>query len=92
MRGLYREFVAEAAVDAGFDGSLRFVVVGDGRELWTSEPVSKAGAPLQVRVNIAGVKRLVLRATAVGEAQAGSRGARGEAQVPEGKAAGSVPA
>ena len=25
VKGLYKEFVAEAAVDAGFDGSLRFV-------------------------------------------------------------------
>jgi hypothetical protein len=77
VKGLYHDFVARAAVDDGFDGGLRFVVIGDGRALWASDPVSKGSAPISVRVNIAGVTRLVLRATAVGAPPTGDRGTEG---------------
>ncbi|HEY3380991.1 MAG TPA: NPCBM/NEW2 domain-containing protein [Vicinamibacterales bacterium] len=77
VKGLYNGVVAEAAVDDGFEGSLRFVVIGDGRELWASDSLSKGSTPIPVRVSIAGVKRLVLRATAVGRTPAGDRGTEG---------------
>jgi hypothetical protein len=77
VKGLYNDFVAQAAVDDAYEGRLRFVVIGDGRELWASDPVRKGSAPIPVRMHIAGVKRLVLRATDVGAAPAGGRGTEG---------------
>jgi hypothetical protein len=65
VKGLYTEFLARAAVDDGFAGTVRVAVVGDGRELWTSDPLGRSGLPTSVRVNIAGVQKLVLRSTEV---------------------------
>jgi hypothetical protein len=47
-------------------GPVVFVVAGDGRELWRSAPVTRAGGPASFRVDVRGVKVLELRATAQG--------------------------
>ena len=76
VKGLYTEFAAQVAVDDSFDGSVRVAVLGDGRELWTSDALTKSNALTLVHANIAGVKRLVLRSTAVGGDSRG-RGGQG---------------
>ncbi len=67
IAGIFTSFSARFGVDDGFEGSLSLAVIGDGKELWNSGPLKKSGDPGQVNVSIAGVRRLILRATAVGE-------------------------
>ena len=71
VKGLYGGLDAQVAIDDAFNGSLRMTVVGDGRELWSSDALTKASAPATLHVSIAGVKRLVLRSTSVGEETGG---------------------
>ena len=68
VAGIFTAFTALAGVDDGYNGAISFVVVGDGKELWNSGAVRKAEGPKPVSVNIAGVKRLTLRAVGAGEA------------------------
>lgn len=74
VKGLYKEFLAEAGVSDAFDGRIRLAVVGDGRELWASGPLTKSNRPVRVRVPIAGVQRLVLICAPAGDRPAGARG------------------
>jgi hypothetical protein len=66
--GIFAAFSAQVGVDDAYNGSLIFTVIGDGRELWNSGAVKKADAPRPVTANIAGVKRLILRTAATGDA------------------------
>jgi hypothetical protein len=68
VAGIFATFTAAVGVDDGYEGTLVFSVAGDGKELWSSGPVKKTGALNPVTVNIAGIKRLVLRVTQAGEA------------------------
>jgi hypothetical protein len=68
VAGVFATFTALVGVDDGYSGALSFALIGDGKELWNSGAVKKSEAPKPVNVAIAGVKRLVLRATAVGDA------------------------
>ncbi len=77
VKGLYTAFAATPAVDDAFDGTLRLAVVGDGRELWSSDPLRKGMPAVPIQVNIAGVKRLVLRSTTVSAAQPAGAAAQG---------------
>ncbi len=80
LYGLFSTFSALAGIDDAYGGNAAatFVVVGDGKELWNSGPLKKSDGPKQVKVNIAGVKRLGLR---VGATPAGSsQGMRGGLQ------------
>ncbi len=67
IEGLFTAFAARVGVTDGYEGTLSFVVVGDGRELWNSGPMKKSEALKPVQVGIAGVKRLILRTTTVSE-------------------------
>jgi len=69
LKGLYRRFSATVGVDDGApaDARLIFVLVGDGRELMRSGPMKKGDVPRPVRVNIAGIRSLVLKVSPVGE-------------------------
>jgi alpha-galactosidase len=66
LHGLYRTLTALVGLDERNQrgGSVSFVVSGDGRELWNSGEVEPGVAPLPVRIDITGVKRLVLRVNA----------------------------
>jgi hypothetical protein len=68
LHGLYGTFSALAGVDerSRQEGAVTFIVSGDGRELWNSGSVAPSSAPRPVRVDISGVKRLVLRVNAAG--------------------------
>src|SRR6185312_8856415 len=60
-----KRFSAEVGVDdgAGKEGSVEFIVSGDGKVLWRSG-VLKTGDPAKpVNVNLAGIKTLVLQVT-----------------------------
>jgi hypothetical protein len=76
IAGIFATFSAQVGVDDGYEGSLSLAVVGDGKELWNSGTLKKSDSPKQVNVNIAGVKRLILRATTLSEAPQ----AQGQAQ------------
>jgi len=77
VAGIFTTFTAAVGVDDAYDGALLFSVVGDGKELWSSGPVKKSGALNPVVVNIAGVKRLVLRAAQSGAPPAAQPSGRG---------------
>jgi hypothetical protein len=80
LKGLYTSFTAQAVLDDAFQGTIELAAVGDGKTLWTSGPLG-AGADRAkpVEVSIAGVRRLVLKATASGAGEAGARGQGGAA-------------
>lgn len=71
--GIFATFSALVGIDDGYNGTgtITFTVVGDGKEIWSSGAVKKSDGPKPVTVNIAGVKRLILRATAAGETSRG---------------------
>ncbi len=71
VHGLYRTFTALAGMDERNKqgGSVTFTVSGDGRELWNSGEMGPGVAPRPIRVDITGVKRLVLRVNAMNEAR-----------------------
>ena len=67
LHGLFDDFTAVAGVDrSGASSGVVFVVEGDGKELWNSGEVNKAGGPQAVRVALSGVRKLVLRAAGGG--------------------------
>jgi len=47
-------------------GPVVFAVLGDGRELWRSAPLNRAGGPVRCAVDVRGVKGLELRAASQG--------------------------
>jgi hypothetical protein len=60
----WNTFVADVAVNdfnEPFSGSLNFVVLGDGKELWKSPPITTRGAVISCKVNIKGVSTLQLK-------------------------------
>lgn len=69
VHGLYKRLTAMAGLDdSNRDGktSAEFFVYGDGRLLWHSGPVSRAGEPMPVSVDISGVKQLLLKVKSKG--------------------------
>ena len=83
VKGLYTTFTAQAAIDDAFKGTIELAVAGDGKELWTSGPLGPGGDRVKpVQVSIAGVKRLVLRATSVGAPPVAGGGQGGTAGQP----------
>jgi hypothetical protein len=64
VKGIYDNFSALVGLDDEFnnnDGSVEFILIGDGRELWRSRALKKADGAVPVNVNIKGVRRLLLR-------------------------------
>ena len=61
--GAYNLFSAEVGIgnDTGVDQAFEFVLLGDGQELWRSGSLKQADGVRPVKIEIAGVKRLVLR-------------------------------
>jgi len=70
VAGIFANLTATVGVDDNYNGALVFSVVGDGKELWSSDPLKKSGTVHPVQVNISGIRRLVLRAAQSGEAPA----------------------
>ncbi len=71
LHGLYRTFTALVGLDERNPRkeAVTFTVSGDGRELWNSGTVETSAAPRPIRVDISGVKRLVLRVKAANGAR-----------------------
>lgn len=69
LDGGARRFRALAGVDdsGGRLSSVRFSIIGDGRELWKSEIRKKGDTALPVDLDITGVKYLTLRADDAGD-------------------------
>jgi hypothetical protein len=70
LRGLFGTFTASVGVDDGNNNdraTVEFVVLGDNKELWRSGPLKKSDAAKSLKVNISGVKRLLLRVTGSGD-------------------------
>ena len=66
LKGLFDIFSALLGIDdatQNAEASVEFVVVADGKELWRSGAMKKSDVAKPVRLDIAGVERLVLRVT-----------------------------
>ena len=53
------------------------MVLGDGKEIWRSGPVKKSDAVKPLKIDITGVRHLVLRITGGGEGQGPREDSRG---------------
>ena len=69
VAGQASRFVAQVGVDdsAGGQGSVEFIVVGDGRTLWKSGVLTGGRSAIPVDVDLKGVQRLLLRVTDGGD-------------------------
>jgi hypothetical protein len=79
LHGMFERLTGMAGVENAFGGSseARFVVFGDGRELWRSESLKASDPSASVDVNISGVEKLILRT----ESAEQGRGRRGRGRV-----------
>jgi len=68
LKGLFNRFSATVGLDAasGDNGSVEFLVLGDGKELWRSGSMQKSDHPKPVELDINGVNKLALRTTGSG--------------------------
>ena len=66
LKGMYDTFSALVGIDDGSNdqASEEFVIVGDGKELWRSGALKKSDGPKSVKVDVSGVRRLVLHINA----------------------------
>jgi hypothetical protein len=60
LDGTWKSLTGNAGLADGFDGSVKFVIEGDGKPLWQSELV-KSGKSLPFQVDLTGIKQLTLR-------------------------------
>jgi hypothetical protein len=83
IKGVYNTLVASVGLgsEATDEDSLEFVALGDDKELWRSGSMKKADGAKPVKLDVTGVRRLVLRAEgAGGQAPGGMRGPRSRVQ------------
>lgn len=66
LDGSWKSLRGFAGVADGREGSVKFVIEGDGRTLWSS-PTVKNGAPVSYQVDLTGVSNLVLRTEDAGD-------------------------
>src|SRR6185369_8882720 len=66
LKGGYEFFSASVGMDDGNNdqATAEFIVIGDGKELWRSGILKKADGAKSLKVNIAGVRRLILQVKA----------------------------
>jgi len=64
LGGRFRRLLAKVGIDDASNGlgSVVFVVIGDGEELWRSGVIRGGDAPVVVSVDVRGVRRVTLRA------------------------------
>jgi hypothetical protein len=70
LHGLFGTFTSGVGVDEGSrseKGSVEFIVLGDGKELWRSGVLKRADGLRQLHVSVAGVRLLTLRVTDAGD-------------------------
>jgi hypothetical protein len=63
IKGIFSVFSAAVGVDESSrsETALEFIVLGDGKELWRTNQVTSAQAPVPVHVDITGVRALTLQ-------------------------------
>jgi alpha-galactosidase len=83
LAGNARRFVAQVGVDdsAGNQGSIEFIVVGDGRVLWKSGPRTGGEPAKAVDVDLTGIRTLVLSVTEGGDGAASDHADWAEAAI-----------
>ncbi len=71
LDGRAERFTAEVGVDdgSGVEGSVEFEVIGDGRVLWRSGVMKTGDAAKAVKVDLTGIKTLVLSVTDGGDGE-----------------------
>lgn len=70
LKELFDTFSALVGIDDGTSNeraSVEFVVVGDGKELWRSGVIKKSDGAKPLRIEVRGVRRLVLRVNGGGD-------------------------
>jgi len=70
LNGSYRTFSALVGLDDEFkdqNASAEFSILGDGKELWKSDPLKKSDGTKRVTVEVGNTKRLTLRVKRNGE-------------------------
>jgi alpha-galactosidase len=66
LKGLFDTFAALAGVDDATmnqNTAVEFVILGDGKELWRSGAMKKSDAAKQLKIDVTGVRHLILRVT-----------------------------
>jgi hypothetical protein len=68
VQNLYGRFSASVGVDeaSSDNAGVEFILLADGQELWRSGTMKKTDCPKSVDVNIAGVRKLILKNTGSG--------------------------
>ena len=72
LKGLFDTFVALAGVDdatVNQNAAVEFVILGDGKELWRSGAMKKSDGAKQLKIDVTGVRYLILRVSGGGEGQ-----------------------
>lgn len=72
LKGLFDTFTALAGVDdatANQNAAIEFVVIGDGKELWRSGPMKRSDTAKELKIEVAGVRHLILRVSGAAEGQ-----------------------
>ena len=72
LKGLFETFAALAGVDdatVNQNAVVEFVVLGDGKELWRSGALKKSDAAKPLKIDVTGVRKLILRVSGGGEGQ-----------------------
>ncbi len=70
LHGLFDTFTAQVGIDDGNGsekGSVEFIVLADGKELWRSGLMKKGESAKPLSLNIAGVRKLLLHVTDGGD-------------------------
>jgi hypothetical protein len=70
LNGTYESFTALVGIDDEFNNNAakaEFFVIGDGKELWTSDGLKKGDTARFLKVDVKNVKRLMLRVRRVGD-------------------------
>jgi hypothetical protein len=70
LNGTYESFTALVGIDDEFNNNAakaEFFVIGDGKELWTSDGLKKGDTARFLKVDVKNVKRLRLRVRRVGD-------------------------
>lgn len=83
LNGRAERFTAQAGVDdsAGPQGSVEFIVQGDGKTLWRSGVMKGGDAAKPVDVSLAGIKTLVLLVTDGGDGESNDHADWAEAKI-----------
>ncbi len=81
LGGIYRHFECEAGIFSGLPGYVSFRVEGDGRDLFVSQDLRNDHPPINVSINVKGVRRLRLFVEGLGRGPLDGRFVWGNARL-----------